>query len=232
MSRFVLAVAFAITLAPPVLGQSFSFGADFVSRYVWRGYDFGESASIQPSLSYTYAGTEVGTWASYALVPDGALANEHDLWVAHTMDVGGSAFTVGLNSYYFPNAGPDFFDLDNDGEGAHYLEPFIGYEGDEGLPLTLYASIFAYNDPDRSIYLEAGYPFDVAGTALHLAAGFLPAVSALYGTEGPALTNLSFSASRDLPISDRFALPLSVTYVLNPYAERSYLVFGVSLHME
>ena len=232
MSRFSIALALLLVLAPGVQAQQFSFGADLVSRYVWRGYDYGESASIQPTLAYTYGGTEVGTWASYALVPDGALANEHDLWLAHTLDLGGAAFTFGLTSYYFPNAGADFFDLDSDGDGAHYLEPFVGYEGDEGLPITLMAAVFAYNDPDHSVYLEAGYPFTLAGTDLSLTMGGVPQESGLYGTAGAALTNLGLSASRDLGLSDKVALPVSVAYVLNPYAERSYLVFGLGVHFE
>src|SRR5690554_5376874 len=101
-SALALALALAPAFLPSASAQPISFGADLVSRYVWRGYEYGEAASIQPMLAYTYGGTEVGTWASYALVPDGALADEHDLWVAHTLDVGGAAFTLGLNSYYYP----------------------------------------------------------------------------------------------------------------------------------
>ena len=33
-----------------------SLGADVVSRYVWRGVDFGESMSVQPSLSFSAGG--------------------------------------------------------------------------------------------------------------------------------------------------------------------------------
>ena len=218
-----------LVIGQSAYAQGFTIGADLVSRYVWRGFEFGESASIQPSLAYGFGGTEIGTWASYSLVPDGGLANEHDLWLSHTIVAGGSSVTLGLTSYYFPNAGADIFDLDGGGEGAHYVEPFVSYEGDSSFPIRLSVAAIVYNDPNHSAYLEAGYPFEVAGTELEMTVGFIPAASGFYGTESAAFTNLSLSASRNLPISDQFALPLFVTYTLNPYAERSYLVFGVSI---
>lgn len=232
MLRLFPVIGLALVFAVPVSAQQVTFGADLVSRYVWRGYDFGSSASLQPVLAYTYEGTEVGTWASYALVPDGALADEHDLWLSHAFDLGGGSATVGLTSYYFPTAGADFFDLSGDGEGAHYLEPFLKVEGPEGTPIHLLAAAFVYNDPDHSVYLEAGYPFRVAETDLRLAAGVVPAESALYGTAGAAVTHLGLTASRDLVPSEDLTVPVSVGYVLNPYAEQTYLVFGIGLRVE
>ena len=38
-------------------------GADVVSRYVWRGKDFGDAVSVQPYLSYTAGPVKVATWA-------------------------------------------------------------------------------------------------------------------------------------------------------------------------
>jgi hypothetical protein len=44
-----------------------SFGADVVSRYVWRGTDFGNSASVQPTLGFSFGNFEIGALGSYAL---------------------------------------------------------------------------------------------------------------------------------------------------------------------
>ncbi len=216
---------------PAVLhAQSFNLGADLMSRYIWRGADFGESASVQPTLSFSAAGFEIGSWASYSFTADGAGANEHDLWLAYTVETAASgSFSIGVTDYYFPAPGStDFFDFAGDGEGAHWIEPYLSYTGPASFPITLSGAAFVHNDPDNSVYLQASYPFKVDGVELGFTAGAVANQSAFYGTEGFAVVNLGLSASRSIPITDAFALPLSVAYILNPDMERSYLVFGLS----
>ncbi len=219
-----LAFLTLLLAADSVLAQNFSLGADVVSRYVWRGTDYGESASVQPALSFSTGGFEIGTWASYAMNPEGAPANEHDIWASFTA----GAVTVGVTDYYFPNAGFDFFNFDGDGDGGHLIEPFVSLSGPESFPLTFYAAYFAHNDPDNSIYLNASYPVAVDGVDLSIGVGASPVESALYGTDGFGIIELNLSASKSIPVTDGFALPLSVAYILNPYAEKSFLVVGLS----
>ena len=66
-----LALAVIVATAAPVQGQTASLGADMVSRYVWRGADFGESMSVQPALTLGFGGLEVGAWGSYSNLPLG-----------------------------------------------------------------------------------------------------------------------------------------------------------------
>lgn len=58
----------------------FDLGADVVSRYIWRGTDFGNSASVQPYVSFSAGPVEVGAWSSWAVTAPGA--NENDLYVS------------------------------------------------------------------------------------------------------------------------------------------------------
>ena len=79
-SRYIVALPAIVAISiSPVLAQELSLGADMVSRYVWRGTDFGQSASIQPDLAYTFGGFEIGTWASYAVNPAASGVNDHDI---------------------------------------------------------------------------------------------------------------------------------------------------------
>jgi len=235
--RFKLCALFLTPglLVPGALSaQSFSLGTDVVSRYIWRGTDFGESVSLQPSLAFSAGGFEVGTWASYSVSFDGAGANEHDLWIGYTIDTGNeSSFSFGVTDYYFPapDTAYNFFNYSGDGEGAHWIEPYVGYTGPASFPLTLYGTLFAHNDPDNSIYLEASYPFRVDGVELGLTAGAVANESAFYGTEGFAFVNLGLSATKEISFSEQFTVPVSVAYILNPDQERSFLVvgFGISL---
>lgn len=226
MKRLLTVLTLLVTagFTLPAAAQDFSLGADVVSRYVWRGTDFGESASIQPSLSFATGGLEIGTWASYAMDPSSAEFNEHDLWVGYTA----GPLSFGVTDYYFPNAGVGFFNFDGEGEGAHLIEPYVAFSGPQTFPVTFYAAYVAHNDPDNSVYLNASYPFLVEGVDMSLGVGASPTESALYGTSGFGVVDIVLSASKSVPLTDAFALPLSVAYILNPYAEKSYLVFGLS----
>ncbi len=217
-----------LLLAFMVQAQEVQLGADVVSRYIWRGTDFGESMSVQPGLRLAMGALTVGTWASYAIAAPGAEANEHDLYLSLSF----GAVSIGVTDYYFPApGGAKFFDFDDNGEGAHYLEPFLQINGPKTAPFSLFAGFFAYNDPDHSIYLEGHFPFAVNGVEMGLTVGVVAGESGFYNTGGVALVNLGLSASRTIQITESFGLPIFVRYILNPNprVERSYLVFGLSL---
>lgn len=233
LTTYFLTTAFLVLIASQyqtVKAQSVGIGADFVNQYVWRGIDFGKSASIQPYIEYTSGGFTLGAWASYALSPvdnnqaSAVGASEHDLYIGYTF----GAVILGVTDYYFPT-GSDFFNYRNDGVGNHYIEPNISITGGESFPLTFYGAINAYNDPDHSIYLEASIPFGVGETELAFTVGGVPQQSAYYGTRKAGVINLNLAVSRSLPISEVLSLPLFASYILNPYAGQSYLVFGFSL---
>ena len=221
----ILSLAFALSWSLPASAQEFSFGADIVSRYVFRGIDFGESVSIQPSLAYSSGGLEIGTWASYATNPGSADVNEHDLWIGYSA----GAFSVGITDYYFPNGGVAFSDFSGDGEGAHWIEPYASFGGTDSFPVTLYAAYMAHNDVDNSLYLNASMPFAVGGMEMSFGIGASAGESALYLTEGFSIIDMVLGASKSIPITDNFELPVSVSYILNPTEDKSFLVFGISL---
>lgn len=215
----------------PAVAQQFSVGADFVSRYVFRGTDFGEAASIQPAFSFSSGGVEIGTWASYAIVPDAAAVNEHDVWIGYTYETASAgSISFGVTDYYFPTPdGVGFFEFDGDGRGAHWIEPYVSYTFPGSIPVSLYSAVFYHNDPDHSLYMQASLPIQIDGVEVGLTAGAVGAQSDLYGTEGLSFVNLALSVSKPITITEQFSLPISVAYILNPDAERSYLVFGISL---
>lgn len=214
----------------PAAAQSFSLGADVVTRYVWRGVDFGESMSVQPALEFSAGALTVGSWASYSISASGAYANEHDLYASVAL----GPITVGITDYHFPAPGNDSLGLDffnyEDG-GSHFLELNVGAGGTENFPLSISANIFFHNDDDNSVYIQLDYPFTVEDVDLGVTVAFVPQESAFYGTSAFGFVNLGLSASRALKITDSFSLPVSVSYIVNPTpdAARSFLVFGVSL---
>ena len=215
--------------AAPARGQSFGIGADIVSRYVWRGADFGESMSIQPSLSFTHGGFEIGAWGSWSVAADGAGSNESDLWVAYSF----GAVTIGFTDYYFPAPDPDW----PSGYGflnrrAHTFEPYVSYSGKVDLLAGLaFSPDTEDQDASResSLYVEAGVPFEVESFEVRIHAGVVGGESGFYGTDGAALVNMGITVAKPIEITESFSLPVNVAYIVNPDSERSFLVFGLSL---
>lgn len=224
----VVVALLGLGTVPPSHGQSVDVGADVVSRYVWRGSDFGESLSVQPLLEISAKRFTVGSWGSYAINPQSAGANEHDVYARYAVKTSVGTFTAGGTDYYFPTASA-FFNFESDGNGAHQIEMSLSYTGPEVLPFTVSGAVFVYNEPEHSIYLEATYPVTVETVDLTFMAGGTPTESSFYETRKAGVMNLSLGASRDVPITATFSLPVQVRYVLNPYAEKTFFVFGVSL---
>lgn len=236
--RVLLALALLATI-PAAAQTDVGFGADIVSRYVWRGIDFGQSASVQPTIELTSGGFALGTWGSFAITDAGA--NELDLYASYTA----GPFTVGVTDYYFPTdgspdfgvtSGSDFFNYEEG--GAHYIEPFVSYSGGDALPLTITAATIVHNDPEYSTYIEAAYGFAVGETELGLAVGTVVVLdpkadsngSDFYNTTRNAtVMNIALSAGREIPITDQFTLPVFGQLILNPEYDRAFLVFGISL---
>ena len=184
-------------------------GADIVSRYVWRGTDFGNSASVQPSLSHTIGPVEIGAWGSYALTAAGAGFNENDLFIAWS--AGPISLTV--TDYFYPE-GFDIFNY-SDKDAVHILE------GSASVSFGSASVLGAFNfsgDPDHSFYAELGWDLgEKEGVAMSIAAGIGNHVYVKRTGGDPALVSVSVTACKG---------PLSVSWILNPDAKTDFLVFG------
>jgi hypothetical protein len=210
----ILSVSFMTVFTLLVLSTTssaqFGIGADVVSRYIFRGTDFGNSASVQPSLTFVKSGFEIGAWGSYAITADGAGTNENDLYVSYSI---GSASIV-VTDYYFPETA-DFFNY-KDSDGVHILEVGASY----GLgPASLSAYYNFSGDSDNSFYTEIGYdvPYEIDDISVSLFAGF---------GNGVYTSDTDFNAV-NIGLTVKKA-SWSASYILNPEAETNYLVFGKS----
>ena len=156
---------------------------------------------------------------------DGASANENDLWFTYSVTTSsGASFAVGATDYYFPGPGGDVFSY----KSAHTWEFSLAFAGPEAFPLSLFAGLTS--DDDKPVYLEAGLPLPAGeGMELGLHAGMVTAASGFYDNEGASVVNLGITAGKELQITESFALPMSVSYVINPDQDRAFLVFGISL---
>lgn len=195
-------------------------GVDVMSRYVWRGTDFGSSPSLQPDISVTVGNLTLGGWAAMATNGNSA-GTEVDFYASYSIETSAGTFSLNLTDYTFPEAPTgNYFSSE-----SHFIELGVGYGGSESFPISLSTGVFVTNDDDYSIYTELGY----AVSNVELFLGFTPAASALYGTTKAGVINTGISASRDVKVTDLFSFGLSGSVVFNPYANDAFLLFGISL---
>jgi hypothetical protein len=191
-------------------------GADVMSRYVWRGTDFGSSPSIQPSLSFTAGNLTVGGWAAMATNGNPA-GSEIDFYASYAL----GAFSLNVTDYTFPEAPTgNYFDA-----SSHFVELGLAYDGSGVLPLSISTGMFVSNDDDYSIYTQVAYAF----SNVEVFMGFTPAASALYGTQKAGVISTGLSTSKEVKLSETFAITLKGSVVANPYANNGFLLFGIGL---
>ena len=145
-------------------------------------------------------------------------------------------FNIGVTDYWV-TGGPD---LENryfrytSGATNHVFEAAVGY--DFGLLAIRWFTNFAGNDalradgrPAFSSYAELTVPFSLGGADWTFAAGIVPYATQYYEAERFALTNLSLTASVDIPVSSSFSLPLFATLAANPHTRKAFFVVGITL---
>ena len=218
---------------------SISSGVDVVSRYIWRGLNVNDAVNIQPSLALSVSGISFGFWGSYNLSNnsiDNTFGQEVDTWIGYTY-----AFENGMSigalatDYYYPNAGIKWGNFNNyddpEGPGAHTIETGLVISGPESFPITVSGFINAYNDAGSNTYFQIDYPVTVAEIPLNFfvgASGGSEENPGYYGTEKFNVTNIGVKAEKSVKITEDYSLPLYATFLINPRAETSYLVFGLT----
>ncbi len=240
-------------------GVEFNVGADLMSRYVWRGTQFGgASPSLQPSVSLTTNNFEIGFWGAYSLGGVNPY-QEFDLYMSYTFAKG--LFTATVTDYFFPEDGGkyDYFDYKEESTG-HILEGSLCFNGTEKFPISILLAMNFHgadakkivDDPNSSnfneedgiqysTYVELGYSCSLKDVNFDVFAGInltKPEEANLStGYLGEAgfygskagVVNLGFTASKEVGITDKFLLPVSASVIANPVAETVFFVFGISL---
>jgi hypothetical protein len=231
----------------------FSLGADLVSRYIWRGKDFGNSPAIQPNAAFSVAGFKVAVWGSYGFVPysqkinDSTIVNmgnyaEFDPSLSYTL----KGFTLTLTDYFLPNGlTPNenkYFDYNNKTTG-HTFEVSLAYAGPDKFPIQLFAGTLVYGaDKEKdangtwglgsgnnySTYFEAAYLFTIKGFVLKPFIGGIPFGSGWYGPYA-GIVNTGLTLSKTLQITHEFGMPVYTSIIANPQSQSVFFVFGITL---
>ena len=223
----------------------FSLGADLVSRYIWRGKDYGNSPAIQPNVSFSLAGFKIWAWGSYGVIYNENSGNyaEFDPYISYTW----KWFTVGVTDYFFPNGltsndNNRYFNYDSKQTG-HAFEACITFTGPEKFPVQVFAGTLFYGADkvkdstgvyylgtknNYSTYFEVSCPFTVRGISVKPFVGGIPFGSGWFGPYG-GVVNAGLTVSKSIRISKEYDLPVFTSVISNPQAQSVFLVFGVSL---
>ena len=211
-------------------GSPWYVSCELSSKYVWRGLEYGKSPTLFPSINYESSSFLAALSGAYAF--DGS-HQEVDVGLSYTIK---DMVTLGLNDYYFPSAvgqNDSYFrfchsDTGHNVEASATLTP-------TKLPMWLKLSCYVYGaDKDStgkqaySTYAELGYQYvfkneDKLSLALgvNLNKGFYTDYE-----QGANVVNIMLKYESWFTFN-KFRLPVSASYVLNPYRNKSYFTFSV-----
>lgn len=230
----------------------FDIKADLMSRYIWRGCDLGgESPSIQPAfllnLGDTNHAISISAWAAYNF---NTATQEADLSVAYTFK---NFLTLTIYDYYFPgnsaysNSQKKYFEYRQDSTG-HLYEGCVSFNGTDKIPFTFLfamnfygADVYKLNDDgtNKSIamskYIELGYKKAIRGVDFNAFIGAAlddpeehKSELGYYYNKSAGIINIGVKAVKEVKITDHYNLPMQASFIVNPEAEKVYLVFGIS----
>lgn len=214
--------------------SNFHLGADFQSKYVWRGMEMmTEDAApvIFPSVSYQNKGWYAYVMGGYAF---NGKYSEVDLGLSYTY----KWFTIGINDYYYPTtttAEDNYFHFKNKTTG-HWFEGVITI-APEKIPVSLTISNFFAGADKRnsgkqaySTYAELSGHYDFLDDhQLALTVGAAFNKSCYNGYEHDfSVCNIELKYTYNVQFHRGFTLPLSAAYILNPVYKKSHVNFMAS----
>jgi hypothetical protein len=208
-----------------------SLNSDFVSRYVWRGVDFGNAPAIQPSITASIKGFSFGTWGSYSLSSNtGGL--EADLFIAYDFDFG---LHLGITDYYFPDEKLAL--VTNSSDSSMALQPirsggYFNYKNNHLYELNVFYTIKKISISGN--YLIYGnsddFYFEIACDILPNASLFLGAGNKGYTVKGNFnVTNIGLAVNKEIKVSEGFNMNIFSSALINPNTEQIHLIFGIGI---
>ncbi|HBS88002.1 MAG: hypothetical protein A2W91_10210 [Bacteroidetes bacterium GWF2_38_335] len=214
---------------------------DLVSRYIWRGADYGNAPAIQPTIKWNWKNLEIGAWGSFG-ISQYSFA-ETDLYISYTykkrVKITATDYFVSFSKEETPN----YFSYNQDGT-AHVFEGSVTFLGPEKVPVDLLIGMNLYGADARryhengdengiqySTYVELLYEyknceFFIGGNLTDPKEEFHE--SGYYG-EYIGVINIGVKATKEIKVTDHFSLPAFVTLAANPQTQKIFMVMGISL---
>jgi hypothetical protein len=200
----------------------------FQSRHTWRGTEFGTAPAVEPSVTVFSGKFSFNVWASKTF--DDSFS-ELDLIPSVQFD----DFSISVFDYYNPvrNEKNQYMNF-KEGESRHSLELSVdNYSGEKSRLKFMIATFLAGDkdedtgNPNFSTYIEVKYPFKISTIDAEPFAGLTP-FKGLYADQF-AFVNTGLSISKAIKVSEKFTIPMVLTYTFNPYENNQFLTFGLGI---
>lgn len=223
-ARLLIVFVLGVMSLSKMKAQEVSFGADLVSSYVWRGTQYANT-SIQPEITVSWNGLSLGLWSTSDFTGE---TFEFDLSLFY--EIGN--FSFGVTDYYgsyVDDRNPYFKYRRGNG---HTFEGTVNYTISEKFPLTLsWNTSFADTDTEFAVeayptYISAAYPFSFCNLDFEAEVGMTPWKGEY--ADGCNVVNIALGINKEIPITEKYALPLYGQVIFNPAANKAFFVFGIS----
>jgi hypothetical protein len=215
-------------------GVSFYGGFDLTSAYVWRGTLLVKGANFQPYIEFDAGPFAIGAWNCTDF--HGKL-NEFDLYTS----ISAGPVTFSVTDYFSVEDTyadyPKYSNYKKD-ETAHTLEFSVDCAFDFGLDASMNVLLYGADkkdwlegiDDDKAAknaygtYFELGYTATVKGVDFRTFVGTVFNQSTWYGDgtgthKGVNVVNLGVKATKEIKITEHFALPVYACFGYNPQAD-------------
>jgi uncharacterized protein (TIGR02001 family) len=226
MKKILLILGLGLSFILHAQERKLNVSADLVSRYVFRGIDYGNAPAVQPAIEFTSGRFSIGAWGSYALSNTASSTEsfqEADIYASYNFDFG---LSVGVTDYYYP--GSPWLEVD-DNVSSHALELNLGYE----LKQWSFAANYGLNNSASGAGLEDGVMYFELGYSNKGLSAFIGGGDGWHVNSSEKsdfqVVNIGIGATKDIKLSDQFALPVFGQVILNPNSEQFMIVMGFSL---
>jgi hypothetical protein len=186
-----------------------TFSNTFVNKYIWRGQNLANTASMQPGMAVTYKGLTVSSWSQFAhtALGDSGVAGghwtEHDFTVDYAIPVSEKiTANVGWINYAFPHV-----------TAGRYTNEIYGKVSVNTL---LKPTVAVYGDIHSAdgVYYNFGIGHGInlpKGVALNLSASL--GINQQQWIDVTTVSDVILGASLALPVSDKVTLSPFWNYI-------------------
>ncbi|PKO97431.1 MAG: hypothetical protein CVU12_00145 [Bacteroidetes bacterium HGW-Bacteroidetes-7] len=199
----------------------FAANAQLVSRYLWRGQDYGHAPSFQPGVELSWRGFAFGAWSALRIAGDGE--PELDFYISK--DLGKFTFAVWDYWSYDKALRTQYFDY-NSATTSHMFEGQVIYStGERNQFNLLLSSLFFGADPTKSLYGEVEYVREFGKNEIALVAGYQ--FKGEYYAPHNGFVNIGCSYLRYLWDFGKYSTFVSFSLTANPALKKTFLTVAV-----
>ena len=223
----------------------------FKTQHIWNGMVSYDSWNLQPDLTFSAYGFFLNAWGCMPLQRKVENGNSHQSDGEIDLSIGydyKGIFSISYIDFYYPAADkrerPHFFRWKTEDHGSiHQQFAMFNFHGVEKFPLELTLGAFTFGDTKvevaadgsttakerYSMYIGLGYTHTLkSGQTLSCQVGGTPYKGAFYD-KSANITNITFSVTQPIKITDFYTIPLKLDVVLNPAYQKLWFVAAVGL---